>query len=283
MNRNAFFDTVQGHWWKFSKNGHQNVIMGGVGILAIEFQEEGYLSYPSKMGFLPNLKAWTWDNERQLINFLDANQQVQAVYQPPVWEDQSLILMDTTSKDKFYSSTVMERTINDRWAPAPILASPPAVTMESQAAILIRVEQSSQAETISTWADQPEQDGITIVPVQANTANFDYWQTIYWWLSEHSYVNRVGIITHEIALTTYELMSSPKVKLGLVEASDKHLQGLIGSRSMLMELSGEVLFRSRVDQLAGTPQTALGELRNVIQEQFMNRTQVVNKGGKLPR
>ncbi|GEK29089.1 hypothetical protein [Furfurilactobacillus siliginis] len=48
--------------------------MGGLGILAIKFEANGDISFPSTMGFLPNeMRFWSFDEQTQSVLLMDQN------------------------------------------------------------------------------------------------------------------------------------------------------------------------------------------------------------------
>ncbi|PWF99715.1 hypothetical protein [Levilactobacillus bambusae] len=273
MNQDEFFRLVRDHWWKFATHGWQNLTMGGKGsgILAISFEEDGRLSFPSKMGFLPEIRRWEWDVESQQGRLITQSGAVDSIIMVPVWKGQNLVMTMVGRDDTYVSSAVMEPSAEGRlWAPDALLKNSIAVTAIK---IPLQIVDSSASDLeFQQLKHQAVAMGYGLKQLTTDFSDARFFHEAYQLLIDHPEYDEVCLSTANYQQDEPFFVHRNADLLTFVIDPDRHNYpiAIIGHRSLVIDFLGEFVYQAALNEIDDTDRTLMAIIHE-IQQHFTGR------------
>ena len=272
MNKQEIFQQLKDHYWLFQIDGWQLLRMGSNngGMLAITFEADGSLTFPSKLGFLPRYRGWRFDEQHQEILLVNAQEETIVRLKPPVQDDEyRLVLNHVNSNDTYMTHFLLEPTMNDLWAPTPIMEESEFTSVNAIPTI-ITTKDSDQSQLITK--------GIQVIELPGSFESVNFWLAAYDELINRPTNSPVWLTADIGQRNQLQLLNLEPANLMIDINESNTVTNILGFRVIVMELLAELSFRLRQNQINGTNQTVQTVIISVLKQCFQGRVNL-NKVG----
>lgn len=263
MNRKIIFEKLKKLTWTFQKNGNETIIMGnGSGRLAISFEEDGTLTFPNKLGFLPGYRFWKWDDSKQEILLLNEQKQVVLHLLPPTLNTNNYnwLLKDINSNDTFVNQYLIGRMINDLWAPTPLIDSNELISINNLPTVFTDYLNSKFSSI----------NGVKVLKIDNEFTSLKFWEQVYEYLITHP-MSQPICVTSDNELSLQWLNNNDLNSIMVKQIPNYELSAIWGPRELMVELIGEVLSTERQLILKNKTRPVLEMMEHTLKNVFAKR------------
>ena len=268
MNKQEIFQQLKDHYWLFQIDGWQLLRMGSNngGMLAITFEADGSLTFPSKLGFLPRYRGWRFDEQHQEILLVNAQEETIVRLKPPVQDDEyRLVLNHVNSNDTYMTHFLLEPTMNDLWAPTPIMEESEFTSVNAIPTI-ITTKDSDQSQLITK--------GIQVIELPGSFESVDFWLAAYDELIIRPANSPVALTADIGQLNQLQLLDYETTNLMIGSNESNTVTNILGSRAIMTEILAELSFQLRQNQLIGINQNVQTKLKSILNGSFKGRVSI---------
>lgn len=264
MNKKEFFTKVRDQIWYFQLHGWQNLKMGHeLGILAIAFEDNGQLSFPNKMAFLPDYRIWSWNENEQLLYLMSPQKEVKVTLEAPEDESVRTVMHEQDSSNTFVANTSLESEMYFLWSPEPLVQRMNETSVNEQPTLIYAgAAQDRHTDTLMG----------KVVGSQYKFNDVDFWRFCYEWLINHPLANPVAIAEDKKLSGDVWMRYANEDKLIVNE----DYATIISPRSLFLDFLGELNFRNTTQRISGNKIEILPQIQKLLVEYFIDRMQVMN-------
>ena len=239
MNQQTAYNALKNKVWilyhSVRDDWAKTTTMGDKGILTIAFEKNGNLSFPSTMGFLPNIRTWNFDEQNQTVVLNKENGAPDRILKLPVEDHVGRLFMYDSSKQTDWFECFNNINLDDLYSPVVIPSEHKKIIVWSEiikSGTGLLVENASKAL-------------VSMKKIEAENL-WQFLDTAYYYLITHSKLDFVGIVIKDINISANRLLETPK-RLTVYKKSDSEIGIILGSRAELIELLAEILiFRNHI-------------------------------------
>lgn len=271
MSREEVYSKLAHHWWKIM-HGVQSITMGKNGaMLVVEFKEDGSLDFPSAISFLPDVRVWRWNEDKQLIEILSKNGEILHQLFSPQWSGYYYILQDTVNPDTTYQcDPYLENIIKAKWAPDPILASWGLELQSSSSVCLISTSDPESKDLDKLFPNR----GIENIPIIQEYLSFHFLREVYSLMLSHpSWIN-IAIVSPKFKKLLLPDLNYLDTELQIFFDTQSNIIGIVGCRSLLVELISESLLQYRLHDYRSNVSSIKSIVVTILNKHFNNRMMI---------
>lgn len=268
--RDEIFSKIACHWWKVM-NGAGTVSMGeNGGILVYQFEQDGSLSFPSEISFLPSERLWHWDENQQIIELLNEHGDLREQLLPPFWDGNYYILKSLSDADTTYRcEPYIENIIQLKWAPDPILQSSGlSLTKAIPVCLKSQIENSEISNALG-------EDQIETISIINEYSSFDFWRISYDLIIDHFFWSNIAVLSPQFEQSTLLNSNTTNSKLQIYINIRSEIVGILGSRSLLTELIGESILQYRLYVYSSKTCSIQSVIMSVLNQNFNDRMTII--------
>ncbi|KRN93781.1 hypothetical protein [Pediococcus stilesii] len=229
------------------------------GYLIIRFEEDGTISFPTRLGFLPpEYRGWRFDEVNQKIIFLnDHGQDGLRASLPIPTIHQNLV-------------------INIIGRRAHFLFTPEVDQLEVNRALMggINIYMIPRQHISQALFTEMDRHNFNVIALGDQSSWLEQLREAYWYLVSHDQVQRVIITQKQMDTTNFEL--AKKLSFKRDSKGGFRVDYVAGQRGTVLEFLNVLLIRIQKQRVSGTEiLNARQILANIIREKFTDRFEVV--------
>lgn len=269
MNREEFFEKVKDNTWYAKKFGWQNIRMGesSFGILAIIFEENGQITYPNKLEFYPNISKWTFNKEKQKIDLLNSNNEVQSTLSLPFEDGLKVAMKEENSLNLFISYNQLYTSMNFLYAPDPL------TNLSYETSVNDQILTMFPSTLIADKSDNLF--GINI-RIEEQFRSFSFWSKCYDFIINNPKVNPIAIFNDDYIIVDNWFSKIVSNQLSVL-SKDNKFSGIIAERYMMVEFLGELNFMNTISKINDKNNNVYDNVDALLSKYSQDRMKLVSK------